>query len=264
MGLRTVLRNLLDKQRRGASRQFEEPEVPAHEPPEEDPWNRTGPHPYQKMGCLTYAQHGEDIVLRSVFDAIGIERPSFLDIGAHHPVYISNTALFYRQGCRGVNIEANPNLIEAFNKYRPEDVNLNIGVASRPEGALRFYIIDKNSPCNSFDKETIDAFLRGRPEFSLTEVIDVPVITVDQVVEKYCDGEFPDLLSIDVEGMDESILTSISYHNGAPKVICVEVGADDQAGASLKGFLASKGYFSLIRCHANLIMVHQRYEKWVR
>ncbi len=67
-------------------------------------------HPDQRFGGVTHAQHGDDIIIRAVFDNLGIDNPSYLDIGAHHPTNISNTKLFYDAGSRGINVEANPNL----------------------------------------------------------------------------------------------------------------------------------------------------------
>ena len=76
----------------------------------------------QLYGSRTYAQHGDDLAILNIFDMIGITRPSYLDIGAHDPFKISNTALLYLRGSRGINVEANPRLIEAFRVQRPDDV----------------------------------------------------------------------------------------------------------------------------------------------
>lgn len=57
---------------------------------------------------------------------MGIKKPSYIDIGAHHPYEISNTAIFYMNGCRGVNVEANPNLIDEFYKERPDDIKQGV------------------------------------------------------------------------------------------------------------------------------------------
>src|SRR5579871_5884717 len=65
-------------------------------------------HPHQIFGHLTYSQHGEDMIFANIFHIIGIEKPSYMDIGAYHPINISNTAYFYAKGSRGVNIDANP------------------------------------------------------------------------------------------------------------------------------------------------------------
>ena len=76
----------------------------------------------------SYSQCGEDLIIAFLFRSLGIERPGYIDIGAHHPTYLSNTRLLYARGSRGINIEANPALIRRFRTQRPGDVNLNIGI----------------------------------------------------------------------------------------------------------------------------------------
>jgi hypothetical protein len=88
----------------------------------------------------TYSQCGEDVIATTVFDMLGIAHPNYLDIGAHHPHFLSNTYLFYRDGSSGVNVEPDPQLHDKFISTRPRDMNLNIGVRPRP-GQLDLYIM---------------------------------------------------------------------------------------------------------------------------
>lgn len=219
------------------------------------------PHPDQKFGCVTYSQHGDDLIILAVTDAIGIDRPTYIDIGAHHPFNISNTALLYSRGWRGINIEANPNLFEAFLLHRPEDINLNIGIVPEPAESLTFYMVDKWSGRNSFNRAVVEEFVAAYPGFAITETLQIPVKTVKDVIDQYWQGVFPDLLSIDVEGLDEQILRSIDYSVSSPKIICVEtVGADGRrCDESLRRFLGERGYFALMRCGGNTIFVQERY-----
>ena len=73
---------------------------------------------------VSYSQKGEDLIIKHIFDGLGIVEPSYLDIGAHHPYHISNTALFYKNGSRGINIEPDPDLFVEINRVRKEDINL--------------------------------------------------------------------------------------------------------------------------------------------
>lgn len=74
----------------------------------------------------SYSQNGEDRVLWRYFER---QRNGFyVDIGAHHPFRFSNTALFYEANWRGINVDAMPNSMKAFNKYRKRDVNLESAV----------------------------------------------------------------------------------------------------------------------------------------
>lgn len=219
-------------------------------------------HPDQRFGGHTYAQHGDDIVIRCVFDSLGIDNPSYLDIGAHHPTNISNTKLFYDAGSRGINVEANPNLFSQFMVDRPYDVNLNFGVG-KESGFIPFYMVDNYSGRNSFDFETVNTFIQDYPEFSIKQVVDLPVMTVAQILQN---RTIPDFLTIDVEGLDYDILKSIDFERYPFKVICVEVGGSDKINYAdaVSSLLEENNYFSLIRCGANLIFVAKQYEHLVR
>src|ERR1035437_2058923 len=79
----------------------------------------------------SYSQCGDDLNIDYVFRWRGIAHPSYIDIGANHPYSISNTAIFYENGCRGINVEANPQLIFVFQAARPDDINLNVGIGDK-------------------------------------------------------------------------------------------------------------------------------------
>jgi FkbM family methyltransferase len=220
------------------------------------PWQYRG-HPDQPFGAVSYAQFGEDLVLVNLFHDLGVERPSFLDIGAHHPVNCSNTALLYARGSRGVNIEANPNLIPAFTEMRPEDLTLNLGVGPAP-GRLDFYMIDEWSGRNTFDAATARSFVAAHPEFAIREVRQIEVVTLEEVLQRHCDGRWPDLLSIDVEGLDLPILQGSSFdRSNGPRIICAEVlsGDDRSQAGGLSAVMRSKGYRQVFRTAGNAIFL---------
>ena len=81
------------------------------------------------------------------------------------------------------------------------------------------------------------------------------------VINKYNKGDFPDLLSIDVEGLDEQILKSIDYNLVVPKVMCVETltfstqqGKGEKKTALIE-FVKSKGYMVYSDTYINTIFV---------
>lgn len=209
--------------------------------------------PDQWYGRHTYSQHGEDLVFLNVFRQIGIERPSWVDVGAHHPWLISNTALLYARGCRGVNVEANPHLIEAFRRERPEDVNLNIGASDR-EGVMTFHMIDRASGRNSFETVEVEAFVSAQRGFTVTERIEIPVTTLKRIVERECGGDFPDLLSIDAEGHDLAVLQGIDWDRPGPKLVCVE--ANTAAAEDLVlDYLEARNYRRIFAAGPNWLLL---------
>ena len=90
----------------------------------------------------TYTPFGDDIIIDNLLGRK--KRGFYIDIGAYDPTRFSNTKRFYLRGWRGINVEPNPKRIGLFNKYRPRDVNLNIGIASK-NGSLNFFRFEPES-----------------------------------------------------------------------------------------------------------------------
>src|ERR1700744_1716149 len=171
----------------------------------------------QQWGSTTYAQHFDDGMILNIFFLLGIHKSTYIDIGAHHPFIISNTALLYEKGWRGVNIEANPALMSAFEFHRPEDKNINIGVGIK-EGMHKFFRFDEFSGLNTFSEK--EAY--GIPNAQVKDSILLPVLTLDEIILKYCNNKWPDLLNIDIEGLDYDVLKSHDFSLDGPKVMVVE------------------------------------------
>lgn len=220
-------------------------------------------HPDQWFGGRTYSQHGEDLVFQCLFQALGIARPSYLDIGAHHPFHISNTALMYERGSRGVNVEANPVLLQAFLEHRPEDINLHLAVAPEP-GRQVLYMIDERSGRNTLRRDVAEAFVAQDPRHGIRGTREVEAVTLDTLVARHCGGRYPDLLTLDVEGLDFAILRSADFGDTGPKVICVETahtcGDDAQ---DIDALLRGRGYFRAFRAVCNAVYVDERYREQV-
>jgi FkbM family methyltransferase len=213
-----------------------------------------------KFMKTSFAQCGEDIIVNYIFSLRGLLSPTYIDIGANHPFFINNTAIFYEKGCRGINIEANPMLIGEFNKYRPNDINLNVGI-SIEEGESDFFIFEDNT-LSTFSKSECDNLqLNGKKLLSIEKVKLTPI---ENILKKYFNDQFPDFLSIDVEGLDFTILQSIDFKRHFPKVICVEVAEYSAIGTGAKktdlvDFLISKGYSEYATTNLNAIMVKNEF-----
>ncbi len=208
----------------------------------------------------SYSQCGEDLLIQYIFTLRGVKNPSYIDIGANDPFFLSNTALFYKKGSRGINIEANPQLMKQFITNRPKDINLNIGISNKEE-ELDFYIMEDNT-LSTFSKEECDFMVsKGK---TLKAVQKIKLITIADVLEKYFSNQFPDFMSIDVEGMDFQILQSIDFENSRPKVICVEAAEYSPVGAGARrseliDFLVAKGYYEYANTNLNAIMVDRKF-----
>lgn len=213
---------------------------------------------------ISYSQCGEDLIVRYIFNTLGISKPSYIDVGAHHPYYLNNTALFYENGSRGINIEPDITLVEAFYKTRKRDINLNIGIG-KEGGYLDFYNMNV-ATLNTFSKEEAEKFQK-EGNYYIKEIRKVPVENFKGILEKYNNNEYPDFLTIDAEGIDEEIIKSIDYEIDPPIVICIETISFSEKGQGVKdrdiiSFLESKGYITYADTYINTIFV--RKDKWVK
>lgn len=213
----------------------------------------------RRMGWkLSFAQSGEDLIALRIFQSMGIQKPSYMDVGAFHPYRTSNTALLNLSGCRGINIEPNPAQFPAFVRERPYDINLNIGIAD-VRGELDYYEMSP-STLNTFSRESMEGFVQeGHP---LVATRKIPVWTLAEVVDKYCQGQFVDFLSLDVEGMELAALSTIDFEKSAPIVICAETISYSRTNQGVKEFevqhfLEGKGYYVFADTHLNTLFVKE-------
>lgn len=215
--------------------------------------NYTG-HPDQRFGHISYAQHGDDFMLLSLVDRLGITPSAlnYIDVGAHHPNTISNTKLLYDRGFRGIHVEANPNLIEAFEKERPDELILNVGVA--PEaGRKAFYMYSDLSGRNTFSPDEVKS-LDGVLTVQTTLIINV--VTLNSIIDKHCRGVWPDILSIDIEGLDYGVLKSCTFSAyNAPKIICVETRLGETQ--PMVDLLKTKSFWPYARMGENLFFLRR-------
>jgi len=167
----------------------------------------------------SYAQEGEDLVLPRIFEtqATGF----YVDVGAHHPQRFSNTYFFYKKGWRGINIDAMPGSMRAFNRQRPRDVNIEKPVASMQQ-MLTYYTF--NEPAfNGFSK-ALSEQRNGMAHFKIVATQEIETTTLTDLLDRYLPaGQYIDFLSVDVEGLDLDVLQSLDFKRYRPTIILVEM-----------------------------------------
>jgi FkbM family methyltransferase len=207
------------------------------------------------VDCLGSDAKWRNLAKRRFLDIVFPEElDGYLDIGAHHPVHISNTYLLYLRGSRGINVEANPALIKPFNEIKPEDINLNIGVSDKV-GRMTFFRFGETSGLNTFNPNRAE-YVEKELGFPVIDRIDIDVTTVSEIVSKHWGGEFPDYLSLDVEGLDYAILNSIDYARSSPKLVSVEAN-DGEAVTTITELMIRKGYHPHFRIRGNLLFLRK-------
>ena len=128
-----------------------------------------------------------------------IKKGIYVDIGCYHPVKESHTAILYKNGWRGINLDISKETIEMFNIFRPKDINLNIGLSTK-NGFQKAYFERKISTVSSLDKDYLKKIGRKKKMIK-----SISVMTLEKLRKKYKLKKI-DFLKIDCENIDESII----------------------------------------------------------
>jgi FkbM family methyltransferase len=175
-----------------------------------------------------FGQYAEDTLVRKLFKPRKTEELC-LDIGAYHPFRFNNTAYFWMCGWKTINIDANPNSIQLFNKWRSSDTNIHSAVVTQKEIDEGLKNIQLMLPKND-DKDGVSA--NGTISDSqaqsngMKRSVVVPVCSIKQILEKY-DLEKVVYINIDIEGYDDRVAIELDLNKYRPKAITVEQFGDD-------------------------------------
>lgn len=211
-------------------------------------------------GKQSYAQCGEDLILDFLFThSLKIDKPSYLDIGAHDPVYLSNTNLFYQKGCVGVCVEPDPVLFKKIRGKRKRDTCINAGIGVGGERVADFYVMTTKT-LNTFSKEEAERY-QAYGNNKIEEIISVKLIPVMQLIKsnfKNC----PNIVSLDVEGLDLQILKDFDFTACRPQAFCVETLTYTENNTETKideimNLMEHNGYFVYADTYINTIFVDQ-------
>ncbi len=199
----------------------------------------------------SYSWEGEDrLTLKLFTDVLRIEKGFFVDVGAAHPFNFSNTMLLYQLGWRGLNIDAAPGTAALFNAHRPEDINVEVGVAA--EARTGKFRVMSDPLLNGFlTEQTLNEHsARG---VRLIATHEIECLPLGEIIDRHAPGRAIDLLNIDAEGLDLEILRSLDFGKHRPKLIISEIlgceGADDVGRSDIAQFLESRGYEFFSRLH---------------
>jgi Methyltransferase FkbM domain len=188
----------------------------------------------------SFSQEGEDLViLRQITH---LTTGFYIEVGALAPKRFSNTWMFYTLGWNGILIEPNPSVKSDFGSQRPRDIFVNEGVSSK-EQSLLYYQFDEPA-LNTFDS-SIAEVRRAEGWRQKGEVL-IKTRPLKDILEEYLpSGTKIDILSIDVEGLDEIVIKSNDWQKFRPEWLIIEMLDTDLtevAAHPLAIFLAEQNY----------------------
>ena len=170
-----------------------------------------------------FSQSNEEIILNKLFS--GIKNGFYIDVGCHHPRRFSNTALLYKNGWNGINIDASAKNLKLFNVFRKRDKNVKALISEKSEN-LKFYYFNESALNGILSQSKVDSL-----KDLGYKVIDQQFITTQRLDDILVTCKVPnktiDLLDIDVEGYDFQVLKSIDLNLFHVKVILIETGENE-------------------------------------
>lgn len=201
----------------------------------------------------TYSQYGEDLMIAAALATrdVGV-RANYIDIGANHPIEISNTYLLYRNyGACGVLFEADPERIEELNLVRPRDKIINAAISNSHDETAILHIANATE-CSSLRPELAE----GIEGLEFPKKLTVPNLHVAAAFEQHWRDPVH-LLSVDIEGMDFPVLQAIDWNKYRPWIVCVEV-SPRAIRRELATFMGAQGYLAIGATHDNLVFMELR------
>lgn len=168
---------------------------------------------------IAFSQNGEDLVVRNFLNGAPAPIGMYVDIGAYHPIRFSNTFALYLAGWRGVNIDANIEAINEFNRLRPDEINLHLAVAPSPT-KLQFARFEEGAYNTlNYTRENLAISNISSP---LKDIQEMECAGINDVLDKYTSGKKFDFLNIDVEGLDLRLFNAIDFTRFRPHIVAVE------------------------------------------
>lgn len=168
------------------------------------------------MRIVSYTRNFEDVILQRVL--ADVRQGSYIDVGACTPVDDSNTYALYKRGWRGVAIEPLP-FSSSWQEARPEDVLL-CAAAGRAQGQLTLHVYNEAMQISTGSPEIVRHWQQKDRQASRT--VNVPLLTLNQIIAEHLPSKPLHLLSIDVEGMELDVLEGLDLSTHRPWVIILE------------------------------------------
>ena len=170
----------------------------------------------------------------------GASNGYFVDVGANEPEEGSQTWHLEKRGWRGVLVEPQPPLAQKLKERRSAAVFAC--ACSSPQNAgkmLPFQV------AGIFSSLNLDFFVA---DMRKDDIIEVPVRTLDDILEE-ANAPVPiDLLAIDVESHEIDVLNGLTLTRWQPRLIVIE---DIVLNPRLHRLLRSRGYKWLRRTGFN-------------
>jgi len=211
----------------------------------------------------TYAQHLEDVAILDIFGDV----KTFIDIGANNGYSVSNTFLFASKGAKGLCFEPVKKIYKrlyAFYIFNSQIKTFQIGLSNkkdsikiREDGLLSSIVATEDESC----KVLLDKYTNKN-----AQIIEIQVDTLESILSSYPEFYNTDIVSLDVEGHELSVLEGIDFQKFTTKCFVVEThGKNDKISwkhqdyEKIDQILQNNGYQAMIKNQNNTFWINQKH-----
>ena len=190
---------------------------------------------------ISYSQSGEDLILLNYLRNKKIEKGKYLDIGAFHPRWVSNTHILHKYGFSGYCVDLDEKRLRWFRFDRGKRVTTICGAVSNLDKEfIEVYKFKRKSPFSLVDttlKEHAEKFKsKGVGEY---ETVKVKNLNINNLFTKV--GKI-NVLNIDIEGKDFEVIKSSNLEIIDPDVILIEDNSGLFPSNELTDFFLKRNY----------------------
>lgn len=177
---------------------------------------------------MKYSQNNEEKI---ILDHFGDFTGTFLDIGANDGITFSNSYALVEKGWKGACVEASPKAfkrLKKLHKGKPVECT-NVAIADY-DGTITLNesgsLVTENDV--ALVSSTMDAELARWTSANIAFTkIEVPCVSFASFLKLSTYKTF-DFISIDIEGMELSVLPQMDFVTLGTKLICVEWNGKDR------------------------------------
>ena len=195
-----------------------------------------------------YADNGEDVIIQGLFNHR--KDGFYIDVGCYHPIRASLTHLLYKKGWKGVNIDISEDTINLFKIARPNDKNINIGIADKV-GEDFYYQSSHINQANSFKY------------YDDVKKVKIKTTTLDNIIKDLRIKKI-DFLNIDVEYTDFKVLQGLNLNFVRPTLIAIEdndaFDIADLVNSDIYKYLINKEYFLYSKLNCTNLYLDIKYK----
>lgn len=174
-----------------------------------------------KFFKISYSQFGEDLIILKYLQYKKITKGVYLDIGAFHPRWISNTHLLHKLGFEGTCVDLDEEKLKYFRFARGNRVKtICASVSTSKKKYLNFYKFKRKHQFSEIDTLSYEFANKIKNKWKINfEIKKIKNFHINDLFTKI--GKI-NVLNIDVEGLDYKLINYADFKIIDPDIIIFE------------------------------------------